>query len=60
MSIRILLRNFAVAPVFVLLGIANIALLLRLAPLLRDGVGMDPDSARYIELALKRNNLSDY
>ena len=54
------MRNFAVAPVFVLLGIANIALLLRLAPLLRDGVGMDPDSARYIELALKRNNLSDY
>ena len=32
-------------------GIAVLALVLRLAPLLRGGVVMDPDSNRYIELA---------
>jgi hypothetical protein len=40
-----------VATIPVFLGIAVIALLLRLAPLLHDGVIMDPDSNRYIELA---------
>jgi hypothetical protein len=39
------------APLTVLLGVAIIALIVRLAPLLRDSVGMNPDSGRYIELA---------
>jgi 4-amino-4-deoxy-L-arabinose transferase-like glycosyltransferase len=36
---------------WILPGIAALALVLRLAPLLRGGVLMDPDSNRYIELA---------
>jgi hypothetical protein len=43
-------HRFSGASYAVLLGVAIVALLLRLAPLLR-GVGTNPDSGRYIELA---------
>lgn len=43
-------RRFSGASSALLLGLAIVALLLRLAPLLR-GVGTNPDSGRYIELA---------
>jgi 4-amino-4-deoxy-L-arabinose transferase-like glycosyltransferase len=49
-------RNFLEGRIWILLALAMLGLALRLGPLLRAGVLMDPDSARYIELAQGLNH----
>ena len=49
-------RDFLEGRIWILLALAMLGLALRLGPLLRAGVLMDPDSTRYIELAQGLNH----